>query len=146
MGAILAFPPRQLFYLLIYLSFKTSQKNQKLCPCIPILGNDIIRMPQPLANDLKNFLDYLLHDILGYHCFKIYIWMEYKCAMWNCDLPNSDSASDMGNQLKFRLFTVLVTNVRYGKTFNRGLFPSHGNWFHNILMGFSLLSLTSEYN
>lgn len=57
----------------LYLPYKISQKNQRLCLCVPVLGNDLFKMSQPLANDLNNFLEYFLHDILGYKCLKIYI-------------------------------------------------------------------------
>lgn len=111
-GTIPIVSPRQLF---LYLPCTISQKNQRLCFCAPVLGNDLIKMSQPLAKDLNNFLEYLLHDILGYNCFKIYIWMQYKCTMWNHDLPNSDSASVIGNLQKLGCLLFLVTNVRYGK-------------------------------
>ena len=52
------FSPMKLFYPLIYNLYDISRKNQRLHP---YPWQRLIRTAEPLANDLKNLLDYSLH-------------------------------------------------------------------------------------
>lgn len=55
----LFFFPYETFYPLIYNLYDISKKNQRLHP---YPWQCLIRTAQPLANDLKNLLDYSLRD------------------------------------------------------------------------------------
>lgn len=81
--------------------------------------------------------------LLGYYCSKIHIQVEYKCAVWNSDLPKS-FASDVADLLQLGCLLFRVTKLRYGKNFNCRLFLVMELGFRSILKGFSLLLLISE--